>query len=108
VKDITGIRPKVNKNIRGNKYNEALAKLEVDDHVLVAFGYTYYRKGVTHDVISSYILDSYGNEYMAKHFPDFSKSVLKRATPLAEESRGAAKELKKMAGKKNLHNQYNR
>jgi hypothetical protein len=95
VRDITGIRPKVNKNIRGNKYNEALAQLEADGHVLVAYGYTYSRKGVTHDVISSYILDSYGNKYMAEHFPDFSKSVLKRATPLAKESRGAVKGVEK-------------
>jgi hypothetical protein len=82
----------VNKSIRGNKYNEALAQLEADGHVLVAYGYTYSRKGVTHDVISSYILDRYGNEYMSKNFPYFSKSVLSEAensrTPRAKANSG--------------------
>jgi len=56
---------------RGKEYNKALKMLDETNHVLAGWGKTVIRKGVEHDVMTSYILDTYGNRYMATHFPEF-------------------------------------
>jgi hypothetical protein len=59
------------KDIRGKAYNEALDKLEVDGHFMFSCGYTERHNGIKYDITTGCILDTYGNEYMAKHFPEF-------------------------------------
>lgn len=56
---------------RGKEYNKALKMLDKTGHVMFAWGKTVTRKGIEYDVITNYGLDTYGNTYMAEHFPEF-------------------------------------
>lgn len=59
------------KDIRGKAYNEALDKLVADGHILFSWGYTEKHRGIEYDVTTNYVLDTYGDKYMGKHFPEF-------------------------------------
>ena len=68
VKRISGISKK-----RVREYNTALKEMS-DSHGYAAFGHDYVRNGVRHEVVDSYVLDTFGNRYMATHFPEFPHS----------------------------------
>lgn len=68
VKRISGISKK-----RVKEYNAALKEMS-DNHGYAAFGHDYVRNGVRHEVVDSYVLDTFGNRYMATHFPEFPHS----------------------------------
>jgi hypothetical protein len=68
VKRISGISKKLVK-----EYNAALEELS-DNHGYAAYGHDYVRNGVRHEVVDSYVLDTFGNRYMATHFPEFPHS----------------------------------
>lgn len=62
---------KMSKDSQGRAYNRALKMLDETNHVLAGWGHSYTRKGVVYDKMDSYVLDTYGNRYMATHFPEF-------------------------------------
>jgi hypothetical protein len=61
----------MDKNVRGRAYNKALKVLDETGHVLAGWGHTVVRKGIEYDVMDNYVLDTYGNRFMATHFPEF-------------------------------------
>jgi len=78
--------PRISK-ARVKEYHAALNEIS-EIHGYAAYGHDYIKNGVKHNVIDSYILDTFGNRYMATHFPEFCKSSVIR--PFAD----AAEELK--------------
>lgn len=59
--------------MRGKLYNEALNKLRKDGHVMFEWGHTEEYRGKEIEITDSYVLDGYGNRYMATNFPEFCK-----------------------------------
>ena len=67
------LKPDVSKE-RLKEYHAALENI-AEGHGYAAYGHDYVRKGVRHEVVDSYILDTFGNRYMATHFPEFCQST---------------------------------
>ena len=59
---------------RLKEYNAAL-KVVAEKHGYATYRHDYARNGVGHVVVDSYILDTFGNRYMATHFPEFCQST---------------------------------